>query len=96
MTKISNSKIRETALLCATLSILTWGATATHAATTESVPEAFKKLDANGDGYVSAGEAESGKLASEIFVAADRDNDGKLDTYEFVSAGMEKEGAKPQ
>jgi Ca2+-binding EF-hand superfamily protein len=96
MQKISNSKLRQTALLFATLTALTWGVTSAQAAATESVPEAFKAMDANGDGFVTAGEAEGGKIATEVFVAADRDKDGKLDSYEYVSAGLEKEGAKPQ
>lgn len=96
MQKVSNSKIRESALLFATLTVLTWGATSAQAATSESVPEAFKALDANSDGFVTAGEAEGGKIATEIFVAADRDHDGKLDTHEYVSAGLDKGGAKPQ
>ena len=95
MQKISKSKIRNSALLFGILTVLTWGMTSAQAAV-EAVPEAFNTLDANGDGFVTAREADGGKIAAEVFVAADRDHDGKLDTYEYVSAGLVKEGAKPQ
>ena len=95
MQKISKSKIRNSALLFGILTVLTWGMTSAQAAV-EAVPEAFNTLDANGDGFVTAREADGGKIAAEVFVAADRDHDGKLDTYEYLSAGLVKEGAKPQ
>lgn len=96
MQKISKSKIRNSALLFGILTVLTWGMTSAQAAAVEAVPEAFDTLDANGDGFVTAREADGGKIAAEVFVAADRDHDGKLDTYEYVSAGLVKEGAKLQ
>lgn len=91
-----NSKIRESATLLAVLAIVTWGGTSAHAAVEGSAPEAFKTMDVDGDGFVTAKEAISGKIATETFVAADRDHDDKLDRYEYMAAGLDKSEAKPQ
>lgn len=95
MQKVYENKILEHALLVAALTALTWGATAAQAAVESKAPEVFKKLDADGDGFLTAREAVTGMIATEVFIAADRDNNGRLDTEEYVAAGLDNAGAKP-
>jgi hyperosmotically inducible periplasmic protein len=46
----------------------------------------FVKLDKNGDGYVSRGEAAANGNVSRIFTKADLNKDGRLDEDEFAKA----------
>lgn len=46
-------------------------------------PAAFKKLDADKDGYVTKAEAEKMQALMAVFDTADESKDGKLDVAEF-------------
>lgn len=73
-------------------------------------PELFKRIDANGDGTISADEAEAHRkkegariqeALDQIFIQADKDGDSKLDRKEFGEAAamarrqMEQAGRGP-
>jgi Ca2+-binding EF-hand superfamily protein len=83
------SKMVEIAVVLTALTVLTWGATSARAAVVDGATETFKQFDADADGYVSAGEAVKAEIASEAFLAADRNQDGKLSLEEFASASAE-------
>lgn len=64
--------------------------------------ERFKKLDTNGDGFISLDEmkaspagAKDAAKAEAAFKAKDKDNDGKLSAEEFNAGGGKKGDAKP-
>ncbi|MEW5789262.1 MAG: EF-hand domain-containing protein [Pseudomonadota bacterium] len=67
-----------------------------QAAVDDTAMDAFKKMDADGDGFVTAREAVSGLITTEAFAAADKDKDGKLNTDEYAAAGLGKPEAKAQ
>ena len=46
---------------------------------------AFKKLDADGDGFISEYEALSHDQVADAFTDADENNDGQLDMTEFAA-----------
>lgn len=63
----------------------------------ERNPEAFKRIDANGDGTISPDEAEAHRKKEmariqesldQAFIKADKDGDGKLDRKEFGEATL--------
>lgn len=64
--------------------------------------ERFKKLDTNGDGFISLeefkaspGGQKAGEKADEIFKKKDKDGDGKLSPEEFAAGGGKKGGDAP-
>jgi Ca2+-binding EF-hand superfamily protein len=66
-----------------------------------SPEEAFKKLDANSDGSVTAEEFKAGPLAKRapdradaFFKSHDKDNDGKLSLEEYKTRPAKKEKAQ--
>lgn len=62
-------------------------ATTAVAAQTDDQPSAeFKRLDANGDGYISPDEARKVRGFDKAFREADDNRDGRLDASEFVKA----------
>lgn len=75
-------------VLLIALTALAFGAA--RAAEEGKAPDAFFKLDTDGDGFVSAREAVSAKITTDSFEAADRDHDGKLSVEEFAAAGLGK------
>jgi hypothetical protein len=63
-------------------------------------PEAFRKLDADGDGYISEGEAAAHPDVAANFKKADVDHDGKLNLEEFETIALNRtdqpsKGSKP-
>lgn len=85
------SRMLESALVLSALTVLAWGAAMTaQAAVIDATTATFKQLDADSDGYVTAGEAVKAEVSSEAFVAADRDQDGRLSQDEFASAIAEE------
>lgn len=90
---MQNTFITKKALLVATLALLAGGA---QAAVDGAAMENFKKMDADGDGFVTAREAVSALITTEAFQAADVDKDGKLNTDEYAAAGLGKSESKAQ
>ena len=93
---VSNFAVRGAAL-CATLGIGV--VMALHAQTPQStippnknnwttaqISEAFKRLDANGDGLISREEAAPARGVAKHFDQADTNRDGSLSAAEFESA----------
>ena len=50
--------------------------------------DAFAQLDKDGDGYITALEAEAGKMLKEGWAAKDANGDGKVDQAEFSALEM--------
>jgi len=53
-------------------------------------PEAFRKLDADGDGWISRQEATAHPEVAASFDAADRDGDGRLSFAEFETIALNR------
>jgi Ca2+-binding EF-hand superfamily protein len=51
--------------------------------TAAASPEAFNKLDVDGDGFISMQEIEEDPDLAEVFEDGDDNEDGKLDMVEF-------------
>jgi len=88
---MQHSNLFKKALIAAALGMV---AGVAQSAVDESAAEAFKKVDADGDGYVTVQEADTGLISKEIFMAADTNKDGKLDIEEFTIAGLGMEKPK--
>ena len=63
-------------------------------------PEAFHKLDVDGDGYISESEAAAHPDVAANFKKADLDHDGKLNLQEFETIALNRtdqpaKGSKP-
>jgi len=52
--------------------------------TADDNTEAFRKLDVNGDGFISEYEALAHSQLPEAFTEGDENNDGQIDLLEFV------------
>ena len=63
-------------------------------------PQAFQKLDVDGDGYISESEAAAHPDVAANFKKADVDHDGKLSLQEFETIALNRtdqpsKGSKP-
>lgn len=76
------SHLNKTLLAAAAL-LVTAGVV--QAAVDETAVAAFMKMDKDGDGYVTVGEAIANEMSSESFSAADKNLDGKLDPDEYAA-----------
>jgi len=90
--KISN-QIAFIAMLSAALALAATVVNAedmkTQAVEAKASSSTLSKLDANGDGYVTAEEA-AGQISPEAFKAIDKNNDGKLDEAELKASGLDE------
>ena len=63
--------------------------------TTERL-DAFRQLDANGDGWLSSGEAAKRPEVRADFRKADANRDGRLSFAEFESIALRRSGSRPR
>lgn len=77
---------RHTKLLISAVTLVTLCGIATAATqdvTTVAQADAFKRFDANRDGYIDQAEAAASAELNRLFDSADHNKDGKLNVAEF-------------
>lgn len=62
-----------------------------QAAQMDGEADSFKKMDADSDGFLTVGEAQTGLMSNDAFAEADKNKDGKLDYEEYMAAALKDE-----